>query len=410
MIPLEYSRAEMRQLQDLLVSPHSIKIRVRLLNQDHDYLDDLSDFFVGGQINFDMDGDVDRSLDLDLADPSGRIHIDTNSPAEGTIWADRMISVVYVIANPTRTQIFSIPVFCGPISTSSRDGFYLKVKCLGKETLGLDNLFHGKTYKKGHARTTVIRSLLSDVMGEIPGKISVPDRTARLPRNLSIGPEDKPWLVAQRLAGSMQCELFYDGRGVVRMRKRPRASIYTWGMNALCSIPIVGFDLEGMYNVVVATGSKPKGMKNRVKYIAVAPKNHPLSPYNIGRRAKARFIPLFIQDDTMKTIAEVRQVAKDALEHGLLAAVDVTFDGVPNPLLELGDINRVHHEDWSGRFRLRQFTLPLLAGEAMSVGYTKSIKPKGEKHKRPKRWRPPVVSHHIKLKRKKKKHGTRKGR
>lgn len=377
MISTKYSWPDIAELLELLTMSHNLHIRVRVLDLDHNYREDLSSVFVDGQVNFDADAEITRSLDLTVFDPLRAIQLDPDSPSPLGIFIANQISVVYVISNPTRTKSWDIPVFCGPIEKVDRDGMFLNIKCLGKEVLSLGNLWRGRDYRKGQEKTTVIRSILTSLCGE--SKLDVPNLSQRLPEPLNLSRSTKPWILAKRLAATMGYQLFYDGRGVARLRRKPNNMSFIFRMKHLTSVPKVGYDLSKTINAVEVIGRKPSKDKDPVGYRLVADRNHRLSPWSLGRGNPKipRYMWKTIKDGGIRTDAEAKDVCLRELSQGLRAGVDVKFDGVGNPLLEELDVCQLDSEHEQAEFVMRKWTLPLVAGENASYGYLKKVAPKG---------------------------------
>lgn len=373
MIKLGLRHAELRALHRLLAEQHSVHVRLQVLSLDHDYVGDISKRLLGGQVNIDADADITRTLELDLFDPYNNLHLDSDSPDDGALYLDRMIRVIYVVTSPYKGDSYDIPIFCGPIRKLDRNQNVIHLEAHGKESLSLANMWRGHTYKKGLRKTTVIRRILDDLMGE--NRRYIPDRKARTPRNVDLGRESSPWKVARRVAASMGCQLFYDGRGQARLRRWPTKSIFTFDGAHLLTDPVAGYDLDGVVNAVSVRGAKPKGAKKHIKVRVVAKRSHPLSPWRLGRGDVPLYLPEFIEDDEIRTKKDAREVAKRHLRRGLIQSVDVTFDSLPIPHLEPDDVCRVHTEQFSARFRLAQASIPLTADGKMSVGYLRRVTP-----------------------------------
>ena len=377
MLQLPYNGASIEALKETLLTSHTISIRLRLLDLDHGYLQDLTAAFTSGQINFDVTQSITRSMDVVLFDPLGSIHLDPNSPSPTGVYITNMISVVYVVLNPVSNQVWEVPVFCGPIDKVDRDTFFINVKCLGKEALSINNLYRAKQYRKGQKKTTVIRSILVDLCGET--KLSIPDRPVKMPNDLHMNQDHIPIIDAKNLAASMGYQLFYDGRGVARMRPFPRDVIHNFTDNWLTSTPRVSYDLSQVRNAIRVVGKKPKKAKNRITYDAVAQRAHTLSPWELGRGNPRvpRFLWEKIEDDNINSRAEAVAVGNARLAQGLLTGVDATFDGRPLPLIEEMDVLRLASTHAAANFQAKQWTLPLVAGDSASYGYFKRVLTRG---------------------------------
>ena len=370
------TKSQQRDLAELLSSPHNIRMRVRLLDLNHKYLKDLTDRFADGMVTVDNTSEVTRSMDITLFDPFQKVRIDPNTPARSSVFIADMISVVYVISNPTLTQLYEIPVFCGPIDDVDRDDVWLTVKCLGKESLNLQNSWRAKTFKKGEKKTDVIKEILRRYCGET--RMKIPDLKAKLPNDLKLTREKSPWAVAVGVARTMGMQLFYDARGYAVLRRRGKKPVFKFTERHVTTEAVkVSYDISSVVNAVQVIGKKPKKSKKRIKYTAVAPRRHPLSPWRLGRGTAPRFLWERIEDDGIESKKEAKEVARRQLARGLLAGVEITFNGIPHPALQEGDICQIKTERLATKFVLDKFTIPLVAGADSSYGYLRRLTPKG---------------------------------
>lgn len=377
MLSMGWSRAEEKQFNALLASHHTVDIRIQLLDLSHNYIADLSKRLLAGKVDIDATADVTRAADLDLLDPHRALHLDSDSPDDGALYMDRMLRIVYGIISPDGTQRFYVPIFTGPISAVERNGAVISVEAHGKEVLGLSLSWRSHTFKAGMRIVRIIRGILTDLIGENRYQLPVGlDGTAK--RDVSINIKKSAFEVAHRLAHGVGYQLFYDGRGVARMRKRTRRSVYTFRSGkggTILKLPNPGFDSSAVINAVQVLGAKPKNATQRIKVRITAPRNHPLSPWRLGRNGVPRFIPETIDDDSIKTTAEAVKRGKERLHRGLLEASNPSFDCIPNPRLEPLDTVRLMTHDYGTTFVLKQFTIPLIASDTGSIGYVKKTSP-----------------------------------
>lgn len=369
----------------LLATHHTIDIRLQIMDMNHGHVSDIADRLIDGQVTIDADAEVTRSLDIDLLDPDGGLQLDSDSPNDGALFADRMLRVVYRIVNPLGTVSYSAPVFTGPITKLSRTGALLQVECMGKEVIGLSQAWNRKTYTKNTRVTTAIKSILIDIMGELSTKVKVPDRDARLPKPVSVGGDNLPWPTAKKLAAGIGLHLYYDGNGVAQVRPTPNGkAVFTFRQGeTVKTAPDAGFSLENTVNAVEIWGRKPKKGKgkkgkNRPHAKLIAPRTHSLSPYwpdGLGRPGGPRFLPKVIEDDSLRTDADAKKRAKLELSKGLLEGVEVSYDTLVIPHLEEMDIVRIETDGYAANHRLRQFAIPLTASGDSSIGYVKKVTP-----------------------------------
>lgn len=375
MINLGLSSAELRKLRTLLVNHHRIEVSVQLLDLSHRYLGDVTDRLLGGQVDVDADADgATRSCTMDLLDPKGELHLDGNSPDDGSIYFNRMVKIVFTVVSVDRQSRYRIPIFVGPLSKVDRNGPVVTISATGKEKLAMSTLWKGKSYKAGAKKTDIIKNILVELANE--QKYSIPTFDAKIPKKMVIGGEETAWSLARKLALSMSKQLFYDGRGVAILRSKSSKSIYTFRASTdVLSNVTASFDAESVINCVQVIGGKPKKAKKKITYRVVAPRSHVLSPYNMGRWGKPRYLPEVIEDDGIRSKAEARRVAKARLKAALVEQVEVAFDSLPIPFLEEGDWCRVVSNQYTGSFRMAKFSIPLTAEGAMSVGYLKRVTP-----------------------------------
>lgn len=381
------SSAEERDFEALLCSHHDIDILLQVMDLSHKTIGEaISARLLDGQVTVDCDADITRAVDMDLLDPTGALHLDSNSPDDGAMFADRMIQIKYDVVNPLGTKRYSCPIFTGPLTKLERTGAIVKVEAQGKEIFGLSPAWNDRTFKKGLRVTTAISQIVGEMMGELDSKMSIPNLRKKLPRNVSVGGDKLPWEVAKQLAASIGYLLFYDGNGVCQMRKMPRGVVFHFKGGAGGSLESgtdVGFSIERVINAVEVWGKKPtkaqrKRGKKRPHARAVAPRNHPLSPYwpeGLGRPNGPRFLPQVVESDSIENDREAKALANRLLRSGLLESVDVAYDAVTIPHLQEMEVVKVSTEKFTGNHRLRKFAIGLTASASMPVGYVRNVKP-----------------------------------
>ena len=376
MIFIGKSKAKMKALRRLLATAHIQEIQILLMDLDHKHKNDISPFFMDGAVTVDSTADITRALDLNLFDPMGEINLDPDSPGRTSIFIADMIQVIFIIEDPWHTERFEIPVFTGPIDDVDRDDILISVKALGKENLSAANVWRARTFKEKQERTTVIRRILREMCGET--KMRVPNLKRELSSPVKMNGDDIPWTKAKSLAKGLGYQLFYNGLGVAVMRKKKsKRPVFQFKEDIVTTFPKTAYDLQNTVNAVRVVGGKPKKARKKITYTAVAPRKHPLSPWRLGRGNAPRFLWLEIQDESIKSKKEARELAKKELEDGLLAGIEVTFDGIPVPFLEENDVCRVDLPGFHQKFKMKKFTIPLVAGDDASFGYLRRARPKG---------------------------------
>lgn len=394
MIPLGLTATEQAEfhkvIKGLVADAIEVDIRVHLLDMEERFVADLSSWLLGGQVVVNADEDVTRSLQVTLLDPDGRASIDASSPGTGT-HLNRMITVsygVWVDAIGKRGEWVRVPVFRGPLSKVTRDGEVLEIEALGKEHLLRDDAGWSHVYAKGLTRTGVIRDILirsgerryvvpswkpktgkSSIMPKIGTVEKKPKKGKKAPRNR--WDRSHPWSWITAIARSMRAQAWFDGSGTFRMRLAPTRPVWWFTPSHLLSRPKVTVDDEETFNHVLVIGAPPDGQKWVVESYGSIPTSHPNSPRNLGRNGVPRYLVDTIEDGELRTQVDVDAARNRRLAELTVNEFNVEMDCLPIPHLDPGDLCHLGWDEAPGAFRLGTFTLPLTAGEPMTVGYTR---------------------------------------
>lgn len=354
-----------------LSSVYTKRIRVALLDRKGDVVRVLSPSFRDGQVVVDADADVTRSVNLTLLDPRHDFGFDADTYSGGILDLTRMLRVWWQIDSPLLAKTLTIPVFTGPVSRIQREGVLLEVEGQGKEAYGMGKNWKTLTIKEGARKTDGIKAILRERMGEtrLGG---IPDLPGRFPSDMVMSRNDQPWKKAQKIAQSMNRQLYYDAAGRPMLRPKPSKPIWVFD-NSEIQGELTGdlrtsADLTKVINAVRVTGPKPKGKKKAIVGAAVADIDHPLSPYKLGPEDAPMWLVKEIDNEHIRTQQEADELAEDALEQGLKLIHDVEFSCVPIPHLEPLDMVAVRTYKESIENRVRSFTLPLGLGGEMTVG------------------------------------------
>jgi hypothetical protein len=372
----------------LLVSHHSLRITVRVLDLAHRAIGDpISNRLLDGQVNVDADGTVTRSATLTFLDPAMILDFDSDSPADGALYADRMLAITYDVMQPGTNggKWIQVPIFTGPITKFVRDGAKVTVECQGKEVLTQSAPWATYTAKKNRRKVDVIEEVMRR---EGERSFAMIDSNARMPGDAVMTADyaGGVWAFVQSIARSMGLHLFYDGAGRLRLRANSSTSVFTFRDGTGGSIvdaPTVEFLTDDVKNAVRVLGKQPKGKKTksgmtkppRVRAVAVAANSHPLSPYRLGRNGASRYLAEFIDDPKIGTNREAQRVANARLAVLLQMLVTVKFNSLVIPHLDGGDFVTVQTSRFSLRIRLASFSIPLTASGRMSVGINRRATP-----------------------------------
>ncbi|WP_166139616.1 hypothetical protein [Nocardioides ochotonae] len=373
--------------EDALRSTHRVRVLVNVTDLQGAVVSRLvdpktggSEVLIDGQVTVDRDADVTRTASLTLLDPTHALSFDTDSPDDGALYADRMIQVIYGVYVEALGRWVDVPVFLGPVTKLDRARDVVTVEAQGKETLAAGAIWRTLKLTRGTRSSDAIRTLMINRAGE--GRVSVAKgRGPKLPKARNLDRTLSIWETAQSFARGMGEQLFYTGDGTLTLRKRPENVVYTFtdgdGGDVLSDVQ-VSYELTDLKNTIQVLGKKPEGKgKQRVRAQATAPRDHPLSPWRLGRTGAPKYLPETIEDTSIRTRKDAAERARATLSARLAETVTVAFDSLPIPHLEPGDKVRVKTGDFTTTFYLRQFTIPLTpSGDpVMSVGYFKKTTP-----------------------------------
>jgi len=374
MIPLGLSSADLDKFEESLITGYNLKITVQVLNLDHKYIHDVSEQLVDGQVNNSYWEPITSGASLTLLDPDYLTGFDTSSPSDGALYADRMIRIVYSVYSDLLPKWVDVPIFCGPVSKVTRDDAIVSVECKGKEALTSEPAmaWTTKTYKKGTKVVSAIRSAMT-LKGET--KFDLPEYTWKLSKDRSITLETVLWtFTSDKLSGDRKSrQLWYDGRGVLRLRSKPTKPVFTFTEECLLSVPKLDYDTEAVRNTAYVKGANPAGKKPQLTAKRYLPSSDPSSPTALGRNGTKRYLVELLEDDTLNTQSEVNSAANDLLDSVKATSTGFDFDSFPFPHLEAGDIVLLSTRDVSINIMLDQFSIPLTAGQPQSNGTLKKV-------------------------------------
>lgn len=353
--------------------------RVQVTNSDHRVISDLSGWLLDGQVEWDTLADVERTSTCTILDPDGRAGLDSAAATESNVRIDRYLRMYRQIWLPHHEEWVSIPVFTGPISGVQRNGDTITVEGQGKESLAMQPLWRPMSWGKTTRRVQVIEDLMRYGAGEwafhMPPGWSTPlGRTYSVPR--VIGDEDYTvWAQAKKQAKALGGQLYYDARGILRLRNRHVRTVWSFDERQLEGKPTVTERTSDIVNVVVVTGGVPKGGKSPVTAMASLPTEHPWSFSTLGRRNVGRRYVEEVEDSSIVTQSEAGRVAKRRIREHATSAWEMQFNVLPVPMLEPGDLYRVDAYDVAQTSGLHKATISL-TGDLMSAGSIRTYRPR----------------------------------
>lgn len=374
MQPLGLTARQLAEYHELLMSPHDFEIRAAILNMEEKTIG--SAIIKDGQVNLQRDGLVKRTATFTFYDPDHSLHLDTDSPFAGAVFADRMIRVRHRVELADGTEVVATP-FVGPVIRIGREGDELTVECQDKTMLAVNGC-PPKTVQKGQNAVDAIRDIMADCTGE--RRFRFPrDHKARLSKNFTVGwkEESSPWRVCQKIAASIDMQLIYSCDGVLVLRRRPRAvAISITERGRLAGFPRMDYDATSVRNHVRVTGQrKPKKGEKQVKFteVATAKPAHPMAPARLGRNGVKRFLPLLIDDSSIHKEEGAEARANRELRDALPMSVAMEVPSVPFFHLDYGDLIAVSTDFGDARMPFTSASIPLGLSGDQTVGATRRV-------------------------------------
>lgn len=359
---------------DALTHTHEREISVRVMTLAHKTVSWINDRVLDGQVTIDVQNrECTRVANLRLLDPSRSMGMEPDSPSSLPIHLRRMVQIHYRVKVPGYGWV-ACPVFTGPVVDFDRDGAEVSIVAEGKERLALGSFGRTHSWAKKRKKVTVIREIL-ELAGEAPSRIHLPPKNNTLSKPFNVSRTDKPWVQARKLARSMNMELYYDGRGHVRMRRTPSHPVRPhidsdW---LLSGVRVDRPKIEA-YNGWIVLGDNPPGNKPRVSSALIGlPENHPFSAQSLARNNKPFWRIRQEERSQVKTKKRCNEIARKLRDEHIEANAQVSFDMLPLPNIEEWDLLRaVDPLVGSQRVRVRQATIPLVGG-AQTIGAVKRV-------------------------------------
>lgn len=392
MLPLGLRASEQRAFHRALQTHHWVMDTVQVMSLKRKRLRDVSLRLIEGEVSVAQEQGTSRVCSLSLFDPSGHLSLASTDPADGAIFPNNAVRVIKSYWSPDFPPGLGwvdVPVFDGPVQACPRDGNTIAVSAVGWESYGRTGTGEVKTFYAGTYVVDVIRQLLR-LAGETRFDIPEPRDVPRIiTESISLTRMTHPMKHAMLLAESIDRQLFYDGRGVPRLRRVPKKPVWTFrdGDNGNMVSPLqIEPDLEGFKNAIIVEGHKPKGgdrVTSGPNPVMLPPAN-PLSPRALARVEDGRHMLLDLKrNEHLKTQVECYNFGVEKLNRYAEQALGLNFDALTVPHLEPMDMVAADTVNMQDQFPLRRFTIPLGRGGSMPVGYTREVVRGPKAHKRP---------------------------
>lgn len=378
MINLNLSPAELTEYIQVLSSGlRQIRATLNILDKDERTIGSLTSphsQVIGGAVQIDATADITRALGVTISDPHHTL-VFADSPDDGALYADKFLQAFYGVWLPTAGKWVDVPIFTGRITSYERATSEVNVEAQGKESLSLAPCYQlvPMTIPPGTVRGTALRTIM-DARGETKYRVmELPDKTIWPINLLEL---TQPWnVVKARIAGPTR-QAYYNGLGELCVRPINTNSVFTFKdgeEGILTSLPTVRYDMQEVRNHVVVYGPTPTGSSPQIRSSAALSDPHPLSSTSLSRNGKKLYLLEVLQDTEAVTITSAHDKALEVLARREVQSTEVSFDCLPIPHLEEKDTVQLSTREYDTKFEIQQMTIPLTAGETMSVGYNKKI-------------------------------------
>lgn len=378
---------------DTLTQSHRVKVTVKVYDQNEDNPIVIDHALVTGQVDIDVNSDVERSASVTLADINNKILF---GPTGGDVvlYADRFLSIEYVVTIDALNRDVVTPLFFGPITRFSSDGGQVTIEAQGKESLlqnpivwgrfirnsGLDSI--NENVKYAHQ---LIRELLRSC-GEVDANFEFGTfENVRLPRNFQLPKQpENLWSVCKKIVQAANAatsslvnhRIFYDGRGKVRVENMANGG-YTFSdsptSGVLLNKPTISYDLSSFANTVIVAVNHGQDSKPVAPVVASLADIHPLSPVSLSRNGKPRFIVTTLDNNNIRSRAHAKNLAEAELKKLSTESVEVSFDSLPIPHITPGSQCKLITDGAEYTFYADTFSIPLRASDSMSMGFQKRM-------------------------------------
>lgn len=376
------NETQLRAYEAALADSRFVGVRVQLLDSDERVQSELSagpTGVLGGQVDIDTTAPegADRTLTLSILDPDRKITLDEH-PSDYGVFVGSFVRVFREDYVDELGGFVSCPVFTGPVASFARDHPEVALTARGKEALALDPyvMLSSLSIARG---TTVVETLkrIMNTTGE--RRYAFPVLHTRLGHHLSVPRLAQAWRSAQKLARTTNRQLFYDGRGLLRLRGIQNDAVFTFkdgDRSMLLQAPALAYDFTSFRNTADVSGGHPRKHKPKVHELVTVAAGNPLSPAALARNGVPLHAVEVIDDEQIHRKAHAIELGRAAVASGLMLQTDPSqsaFDALPVPHLEPGDVVRVATEHGYTLIRMRQWTIPLTA-DSMPVGIRRTLR------------------------------------
>lgn len=299
---------------------------------------------VGGSVDVDRTAEVRRRCSLTAIDPTGEL-----TPAEAGDILSPYGTEIYpyrgILYPDGTTEAIPLGIFrISKVSISDEsDGLSIGIEAFDRSrTISRDKFTEPYIIEAYTNIMDALKQIARRTFNELAFNTVSSPRIIETTRVYDVG--DDPWEAITELATSLGCDVFFDVQGRLTVVPPPNIDAlpspqftYIEGENCtLLSLEKILTDDPG-YNGVVVIGESPGDELPPVRGIAWD--DEPTSAtYRLGPYGE---VPMFHQDQLVKTEQEANDLAAMLLQNQLGFSSQLSISAIANPLLECGDVIQV---------------------------------------------------------------------
>jgi hypothetical protein len=339
-VNLGLSAADLAAVVRCFGLPHRIRRSLRLLDLDHNPVEDVTSTFYEGQVNVNAgQGDgVSRSATISLYDPSRAVGLDVANAGAGVVSPRYLLEASRGMFVDELDRWVDIPAGVFWFNAPTRAGDLLNIEGQGKEALARYGVVRQLGFSSAANKMRVIRDILESI-GET--RFRLEPTTATMGKTWTLTYDTTPWAACQSIAAGMGRQLFYDAEGYVVCRTTPSSAVFTFRQGNGGTIrkePEFGYSSDSAYNYVLASGATPQGQNVPIRRGALVASTHPMYLTRNGT-----FLPLRydVSNDKLTTTAQVQSLANSTLASIVQDTQTGGWDSSPVWHLDEGDVVHV---------------------------------------------------------------------
>jgi hypothetical protein len=358
-----------------------------------------------GRVGYLLDGQVDlegitRTATCSFGDPDDNWKLSTN-----LVFLDRILRVERWVLVPeigADGTFVRVPIFTGPVVKADENGGTVTLEAQGMELWLKGDIKGVHRWPRGAPVTQVIRQMML-LGGEDLAHLDIPTMNHRLPAAMQIGPqyEGGIWAAVQYLAETIDCDLFYDGAGHCRLRRRPTQ--VAWEFKAGDEGTLIGQpqrstliggtnggDATAIVNDVIIFGkAKPQkppeggGKPPKPPIIrgeAIAKDGSRFAPNSLGHPGAPLYLKEVATMEHIRLDRTAQQVANERLRRHMQVAAQYMVNTAPIP--HLNSFDRIKFPTGAGYYIKASIPFNFTESTPHTIGYNRLVHVPAQRHRK----------------------------